>query len=58
MNDSELLRELLGCFFESEPGCLEWGYRDGHSVGSILGDEIEKRLVAIRSESLNKEKED
>lgn len=57
MDDSELLRELLGCFFEIEPGILEWGYRDGISVGEILGGEIQKRLVAIRNESLNKEKE-
>lgn len=45
MDDSELLKELLGCFFKTHDGHLEWAFPDGITIGDRLGGEIEKQLI-------------
>jgi hypothetical protein len=47
LSDSELLRELLNCFYWNGEG-LEWSYIEGTHIGSVLTPEIEARLQEIK----------
>ena len=47
LSDSELLRELLNCFYWNGKG-LEWSYVEGTHIGEVLTPEIDARLQEIK----------
>lgn len=50
LTDSELLRELLDCFYHNGIG-LEWSYVEGTSIGEVLSPAMDARLQEIKANS-------
>jgi hypothetical protein len=48
LTDSELLRELLNCFYYNGSG-LEWSYVEGTSIGEVLSPAMDARLQKIKA---------
>jgi hypothetical protein len=48
MQSIALLKELLKQFYINDDGHLQWSYMTGTSVASVVGEDMEKQLIAIR----------